>query len=251
MARARASKQEIVKSLQAHARRLGKTPSRQAFLDHSDCSLSDINYYWTSWNKAVLDAGLPPNEKQKAKPVSEVTEDFLLAVRHFNQIPTTQMLKILSRERRSEGLNFTAHNTFNRLGASKAERIGHALSHARQSNAWDDIIPILEASKFEASTGNIDEFQKDVSFGFVYLITKHGGTGHYKIGKSTDSQTRIGNLQTGSSTLLQLVHEIKTDDMHGVEGYWHNRFENKLQRGEWYKLTGEDVNAFKRWKRIY
>ncbi|MEK7472504.1 MAG: GIY-YIG nuclease family protein [Patescibacteria group bacterium] len=50
-----------------------------------------------------------------------------------------------------------------------------------------------------------------------------------------------------SSEPFQTIHEIKTDDMNGVEKYWHNRFKSKWLRGEWYKLNPSDVKALKHW----
>lgn len=50
---------------------------------------------------------------------------------------------------------------------------------------------------------------------------------------------------------MEWIHVIETDDMRGVENYWHNRFKEKLKRGEWFKLDKDDIKAFKRWKNIF
>ena len=90
--------------------------------------------------------------------------------------------------------------------------------------------------------------EQGTNSGFVYLGKQHG---KYKIGKAKDTNRRREDITLLGSEPFELVHEIETDDMSGVEKYWHGRFESKRIRGEWFKLTQSDVKAFKRWKRIF
>ena len=46
---------------------------------------------------------------------------------------------------------------------------------------------------------------------YVYLINEMG-TDNYKLGKSQNANTRVGNLQTGNSTTLKLMASFKTHD---------------------------------------
>ena len=78
--------------------------------------------------------------------------------------------------------------------------------------------------------------------GAVYLL-RHGRS--YKIGCSRMVEHRVRELQQSLPERAKLVHAISTDDPHGVEAYWHRRFAPKRQRGEWFRLSADDVAAFR------
>ena len=90
-----------------------------------------------------------------------------------------------------------------------------------------------------------DSKETDLQFGFVYLMK----SGHYyKIGRSNFVERRNYELGTKLPEDLKIIHKIKTDDPGGIEAYWHNRFEVKRKKGEWFDLSPGDVKAFKRRK---
>jgi hypothetical protein len=69
---------------------------------------------------------------------------------------------------------------------------------------------------------------------------------HYKIGHSNSAGRREYELAIQLPEKLTTVHTIRTDDPPGIETYWHNRFAAKRLRGEWFDLTRDEVQAFKR-----
>jgi hypothetical protein len=74
--------------------------------------------------------------------------------------------------------------------------------------------------------------------GYVYVIG--GGRWsmeYFKIGKATDPQRRIGELQTGNPSNLQLWVELPVVDMDHAEYVMHCLFESVRIRGEWYALN--------------
>jgi BlaI family transcriptional regulator, penicillinase repressor len=74
---------------------------------------------------------------------------------------------------------------------------------------------------------------------YLYLI--HDGESSYKIGSAKNPQSRLNELQVGSSRRLALVWFIQTELAIWIEGYLHWNFRNQQILGEWFSLNAEDV----------
>jgi serine/threonine protein kinase len=68
---------------------------------------------------------------------------------------------------------------------------------------------------------------------------------HYIIRKSRHFDSRVKLLQKQFADRVELVHTIPADDLDRAEEFWHRRFEQKREKGEWFALTDEDVQEFK------
>jgi hypothetical protein len=71
--------------------------------------------------------------------------------------------------------------------------------------------------------------------GFVY-VARAGD--YYKIGYSKHPETRVLQMMTGNP-VIELVGVI--DGSMEIEAEWHYVFRDKCVRGEWFRLTEEDV----------
>lgn len=78
--------------------------------------------------------------------------------------------------------------------------------------------------------------------GYLYLLESNG---LYKIGYSTEPETRLRRLQTGSACPIKIVHTIRTGIYREIERQLHARFWRKRLHGEWFVLDDTDVAYIK------
>ena len=81
--------------------------------------------------------------------------------------------------------------------------------------------------------------------GYIYLICDPDKD-MYKIGVTRDKNSnRIKKLQTGNSTLLQILHIYECEYPFRLETMLHNYYKYKQVLNEWFELTPEEVFGFK------
>ena len=71
-----------------------------------------------------------------------------------------------------------------------------------------------------------------------------------KFGYSEDPSRRLRSLQTGSSSVLSLVHTIVVDcdlDIVRLERTLHKEFAHHRVRGEWFRCTSEEGVRWLTW----
>jgi hypothetical protein len=75
----------------------------------------------------------------------------------------------------------------------------------------------------------------------VYLLES---AGYHKIGLTINLKNRLKQLSTGIPHAIRVVHTIPTENTVVLENYWHRRFRKQRTKGEWFKLSEEDVREF-------
>ena len=230
---------EIIRTTQENG---GVTLGIQKFASVTGIKQSDwYGRYWTKWSDALIEAGYKPNKFNEAYDEIFLLQKLVSLIREIRKFPSSGelMLKIRNDE------TFTSANTFEtRLGKQK-EKIAKIIEFCEKQEGMADVLeiclPLLNPEK-----ENIDEIVLETTqFGFVYLM-KSGK--YYKIGRSNDADRRAYELRIILPEKLEVIHKIKTNDPIGIEEYWHKRFKGKRKNGEWFELTRQDVEIFKRRK---
>ena len=80
---------------------------------------------------------------------------------------------------------------------------------------------------------------------YIYLI-EHVDNHEtlYKIGISKNSKQRLKNLRTGNPGDMQILYEYKTNSARRIETVLHNQFSYCHVRGEFFRLSLDDVSKF-------
>lgn len=171
-----------------------------------------------------------------------VLESLIGLVREIRHLPVVSELKLKAKL----VTGFPSHNTFRRFG-SKSRLIQKLIEYCDGKPSYEDVLGIARASApspEDPDTPAVSEVTND-AIGFVYLLKANR---YFKIERSNSFERRSRELAIQLPERAETVHVIRTDDPIGIEMYWHRRFESKRKNGEWFKLTAQDVRAFKRRK---
>ena len=66
-----------------------------------------------------------------------------------------------------------------------------------------------------------------------------------KIGRSSNVDKRIKQIQTGNPNKIILIQKYQCKDCNTVERMIHNNYKEKRLEGEWFNFTERDINECK------
>ncbi len=200
--------------------------------------------YWVTWNEALTEAGYGPNSMQSRKlDDTELLTHLAALTRRLGRFPTFGHLSMESRN----SADFPGESTFKKRLGSKAEQVARLRAFAAADETFADVYEILAAEPDDESPETANADAPVQATGVVYLI-KSGR--YYKIGRSNNLGRRSYEIALQLPEKAELVHSFETDDPPGIERYWHGRFADRRQNGEWFDLSKTDVAAFKRRRRF-
>jgi len=191
--------------------------------------------YWRSWSEFQSAAGYSPNTATEKTPDEVLLRRFAELTLERGELPTEADLML----KRKEDPSFPSKATFRRWGSRNA-LLEKVAEFCEEHEKFSSIQTLLEHKHSTSTTRRLDA---DKVKGFVYLL-RSGKS--YKIGRSNAIGRRLRELAIQLPQRPDTIHVIETDDPEGIEQYWHRRFAEKRQDGEWFTLTPDDVQAFKR-----
>ena len=236
-------KDYIIEEIIRTAKENGGTPlGKQRFASETGIKESHwTGIYWMKWSDAVKESGFVPNTFQLAYGNELLLIKLIELIKELGRLPTSAEILLKNRQDKS----FPSVNAFRRLGKQN-ERIKKIIEYSQSNQEYTNILEIcIPLYNLDERTDETKVEKSSEKFRFVYLV-KSGR--YYKIGRSNDAERRAYELRLQMPEKLELIHKIRTDDSIGIEEYWHKRFKDKRKNGEWFELTRQDVEIFKRRK---
>ncbi len=217
----------------------GQPPGQNLFANETGIAAHQWRgRHWARWGDALKDAGFEPNNWTGRSDERVILSGLIVACRHYGRLPTNSEIELLRRTDPTVPSPKVIQSNLGRRSDLIAALARYALADATLS----DIAAMLPAQSIDQSQRQT--LSRPVE-GFVYLI-KSGD--FYKIGRSDDAERRFKQITIALPDKAELFHTIRTDDPSGIESYWHRRFDGRRANGEWFRLTPQDVAAFKKRK---
>lgn len=249
------NRQHILSEIRRTAEANGGVPlGIKKFFQETGIKVSDWHgKIWVRWGDALQEAGFQPNELQTAYSDEVLIQKFADLIHSLGHYPVAAELRMKARSDDS----FPWHTTFARLG-SKQQLAARVIDYCKGRSGYEDVAALcapvaVRRDRQEHDLPNSNGVPVDASSplkaGYVYMaLLKLGREKRYKIGKAVLVERRTDQISIQLPEDLELVHTISTDDAYGIEDYWHRRFAVRNTKGEWFSLSREDVEAFKRRK---
>jgi hypothetical protein len=220
----------------------GKPLGRSRFFQQTGIKDSDwLGKLWPRWSAAVEEAGFFSNGFQGRKDRETSLKKLAELTRSLSTFPTVPEMRLHKRTDSSFLNSKVLLGTKGRSGL-----IIELLEFCSNNRGYEDVEAICRrAPIFESRKANAKAENESLSLGYVYMLASGK---KYKIGYSKAALTRASTVSGLTPDGSEIIHLIRTDDMRGIEAYWHNRFSEKRGNGEWFALSAADVAAFKRRK---
>lgn len=90
--------------------------------------------------------------------------------------------------------------------------------------------------------GKTEKIERKKERGFIYILKS---LEIYKIGRAKHLDSRIKAYKTENPHGIELLHQKEVDDYISVESNLLMKFKEKQVRGEWFKLSIEDIEWIK------
>jgi hypothetical protein len=234
------TKQHILEEIRRTAEANGGRPlGFRAFQLETGIRYADwFGRYWKSCGDAVREAGFEPNVLRSRISDAELLERFVQFARDLGRVPVKGDMRL----KRRNDPDFPNDKVFERFGG-KRQLVSRARQYCLSRDDLRDTLALFSDAGIAEEPETTVRRPAAPPTGFVYLI-KSGR--YYKIGRTNSVGRRERELAIQLPEKARAVHEIKTHDPEGIEGYWHRRFASKRAHGEWFMLEQEDVVAFKR-----
>lgn len=240
------TREEILEAVRDVVRRTGKVPGRMLFENETGIRQHEwYGRFWPRWGDVLSEAGFSPNQKTTSADRDAVAAAYLQWVEELGRLPTEGELRVKNHSSK----DFPGRQAIRNALGLKAERVRTLLDYAMSTGAAERTISVLreavDATPVPVDMHDTEALQPEVAEGFVYLMRSGK---NYKIGRTNALDRRQYEIGVQLPEKFEPIHSIRTDDPSGIEAYWHSRFHAKRLNGEWFRLSADDVRAFKRRK---
>ncbi len=128
------------------------------------------------------------------------------------------------------------------LSDKQKEEIARLLTTGKSNREIARLVECGEKAirRFKQRRNEANNVKATVKNGSIYII-KAGDKNIYKIGVATDIGNRLNTLQTANYEELKVVRSFYLENVYEIEKELHFIYREKNIRGEWFRLSDNDI----------